>query len=327
MRILSLDGGGYLGLTTATFIEEIERHFHTSFHERFDLFCGTSTGAIIALGLAAGMSGQEIAILYQRFGAEVFRNAFPGSRLLRTIRAILIARYSNKALRKALTEQFGTMTLGDLRQKNKFVLITAFSITNGTPRVFKTNHAKELTRDDNYLIRDVALASAAAPVYLPVINLRSPTGGVEERYCDGGVFANHPALLGYAEAVSHLKIPPSEVQILSLSTPRANLAERASVRNVVQQFLLSRGIISWGTRLASVMIDGTSMIAHQILLRIMASQSGTSAYYERIEFQRPGGLDMDVATARATETLRQIGFELACSTPIRDRLALFFYDS
>jgi hypothetical protein len=52
MRILSLDGGGYLGLATASFLEETERHFGRSFYESFDMFCGTSTGAIIALAVA-----------------------------------------------------------------------------------------------------------------------------------------------------------------------------------------------------------------------------------------------------------------------------------
>ncbi|MBZ5673930.1 MAG: patatin-like phospholipase family protein [Acidobacteriia bacterium] len=55
MRILSIDGGGYLGLTAAAYLEELEHHFNARCSDQFDLFCGTSTGAIIALGLAAGL--------------------------------------------------------------------------------------------------------------------------------------------------------------------------------------------------------------------------------------------------------------------------------
>ncbi len=75
MRILSLDGGGYLGLATAAFLKEAERHFRISCHERFDLFCGTSTGAIIALALASGMTAEAIEVLYKDFGPKVFRNS------------------------------------------------------------------------------------------------------------------------------------------------------------------------------------------------------------------------------------------------------------
>jgi len=72
VRVLSVDGGGYLGLATASFIGAVEDHFSTRFADRFDLFCGTSTGAIIALALASGKSGREVTMLYQALGPEVF---------------------------------------------------------------------------------------------------------------------------------------------------------------------------------------------------------------------------------------------------------------
>lgn len=323
MRILSLDGGGYLGLATAAFIAEIERHFGVACHKCFDMFCGTSTGAIIALALASGMSGKEIVALYQGFGSKVFRNSLPGSRSLRMIRSIFVSRYSNRPLKTALSDAFGEMTLGDIKAKGKLVLITAFSVTTGTPRVFKTDHSADLTRDDHYLVRDIALASAAAPIYLPVVKLRAPVNGSEEWYCDGGVFANHPALLGYAEAVSHLDVDPKDVHILSLSTPRADLSERASTRSMTQQYLLSRGLISWGTKLAGVMIDSTSMIAHETLRRLISWQAESNAHYVRIMLDKPRGVDMDVATRKATETLMQIGSEKAYSTEIRNQISPF----
>lgn len=324
MRILSLDGGGYLGLATAAFVAETERHFGVRCHDCFDMFCGTSTGAIIALALASGMTGCEVVALYQGFGAKVFRNSIPGARALRTVRGFFISRYSNRALKIALEEAFGDMTLGDIRSKGKSVLITAFSVSTGKPRVFKTDHSSDLTRDDGYLVRDVALASAAAPVYLPLVPLQAPVNGSEELYCDGGVFANHPALLGYAEAISHLAIESEDVNILSLSTPRADLSERASARSVVQQYLLSRGLVSWGTKLAGVMIDSTSMIAHETLRRLVSWRPEAHSRYVRIMLDKPRGVDMDVATRKATDTLMQVGSEKAYSTEIRNQVAPFF---
>jgi patatin-like phospholipase/acyl hydrolase len=324
MRILSVDGGGYLGLATAAFIAETERHFGVMCHDRFDMFCGTSTGAIIALALASGMTGSEIVALYQSFGSQVFRNSIPGARALRIVRSFFVSRYSNHALKTALEGAFGDMALGDIKAKGKSVLITAFSVSTGKPRVFKTDHSSDLTRDDSYLVRDVALASAAAPVYLPLVPLRAPANGSEELYCDGGVFANHPALLGYAEAISHLSLEPDDVQILSLSTPRADLSERASARSVFQQYLLSRGLISWGTKLAGVMIDSTSMIAHETLRRLVSWRPESHSRYVRIMLDKPRGVDMDVATRSATDTLIQVGSEKAYSTEIRNQVAPFF---
>ena len=85
MRILSIDGGGYLGLAVATLLRDLEFHFETTCHKRFDLFCGTSTGAIIALGLASGLTGQQIVDLYERLGQDVFGS---GSRLSRSLRFV-----------------------------------------------------------------------------------------------------------------------------------------------------------------------------------------------------------------------------------------------
>lgn len=330
MRILSIDGGGYLGLATATFIEEIERHFKTSFHERFDLFCGTSTGAIIALALASGMNGSQVVELYRRFGASVFRNPVPGIRFLRVCRGMLFSRYSNRGLKRALKDSFGDQTLGDIKARNKQVLVTSFCVTSGTPRIFKTDHSSDLTGHDRYLIRDVALASSAAPVYLPLVTVSAPGSDVDERYCDGGLFANHPALLGYAEAVSHLGCDSADIQVLSLATPRSNQAERVSARSLVSRFLLSRGIFLWAPRLINVMIDSTASIADETLRRLINWDSemiGKSPRrYVRIKLDQPPGTGLDIATPWATEALRQVGLEHGRQTQIRNQVAQFFKD-
>jgi patatin-like phospholipase/acyl hydrolase len=326
MKILSLDGGGYLGLATAAFLEETERHFQSHSTDQFDLFCGTSTGAIIALGLASGMTAKEVREMYQDFGPKVFRNPFPGCRQLRCISGLFFSRYGNAPLKHALKAVFQDLTLGDLRKRGKKVLIPAFCVTTGTPRIFKTNHSADLTRDDEYYVRDVALASSAAPVYLPVVRLQSPTHSHEERYCDGGVFANHPAMLGYAEAVHHLAMKPENMGLLSLSTPRSDLAEHQSATWWLQRYLLRRGLFFWATRLSSILIDSTAEIAHQTLRRLNSNAGGqcTGALYERVMFRKPKGIDLDTASTAATKTLCDLGYHEAVQTVNRNRLEPFF---
>jgi len=319
MRILSVDGGGYLGLATAAFLKETERHFGCTYYENFDLFCGTSTGAIIALALATGMSGDKICEMYEDLGKRVFYNPVPGLRHARAIRSIAIAKYSNKRLREALESAFGDLTLGDVRSRGKLALVTAFSITTGTPRVFKTDHSEDLSRDDGYLLRDVALASSAAPTFLPVVKLKSPISSETETYCDGGVFANHPALMGYAEAVSHLGQSSKEISVLSLSTPRDQLGEWASNENFVRRFCLSRGLGFWRTKIFSTMIDSTSIASHQTLRRLI-NWDGSNRYV-RIEFDKPKGVEMDKVTKKTTQALLQLGSTKAYDNEIRHEIA------
>lgn len=320
MRILSVDGGGYLGLASAAFLAELERHFHSCCRDRFDLFCGTSTGAIIVLALAAGRTADEVVSAYEELGPRVFppRMAAVQKRVLGAFRA----QYSNRPLTEALEELFGDTRLGDLRSRGKTAMVTAFCLSNGQPRVFKIDHSGRLSAHDGYLLRDVALASAAAPAYLPLVELRSPSGSFE-RFCDGGVFANTPALLAYAEAIYELQVDPSEIELLSISTPRLDLAEYAEMGGKAGSSL-DRGWWQWKDSILNVMIEGTSMISSDALDRIIKAHGRGSARYERIEFRRPPGLEIDVATPEATETLRGIGCTEASKEAVRARMRPFF---
>lgn len=324
VRILSLDGGGYLGLAGAAFLAELERHFGVTCHSSFDLFCGTSTGAIIALALASGKTAREVVDLYKGFGPKVFRNPLPGSRKIRWAKGLFTSLYGNGALQSALHEAFGDQTLGSILAKGKYVVIPAFCLTTGKPRIFKTDHGEGLTRHNQYPIREVALASSAAPVYLPVVELPSPLDGRMERYCDGGVFANHPALLGMSEALYHLNASPLEVSILSVSTPRSNLAEEASAAGFFRRNVLSRGVCMWASSMAGLFIDSTSEIANETTRRLHASIGCSRNAFQRVSFPKPKGLDLDIANARATHTLETLGVEMGSNNEVRDRMKQFF---
>ena len=320
MKILSIDGGGYLGLATASFIEETERHSGLKFHAQFDLFCGTSTGAIIALALASGLDGRQIREMYEDFGPKVFANDIPGQRFLRTVSSLFGPMYGNGSLRSSLNKTFGQRTLGDLHASGKRVLVTAFCLTTGYPRVFKTNHSAGLSKQGQITLCDIALASAAAPSYLPIVEISDPETGITEQFCDGGVFANHPGLLGFTEAVHHCGATPAEIKMLSLSTPRANLAEHKSAKRLMGASL-NRSALAWALQwnLPSIFIDGTTAITDQALRRLV--NTVPSAVYERVLFDRPHGTDMDIATREATTTLRHLGHNQASNGEMRSRMA------
>lgn len=165
LRVLSLDGGGYLGLASASFIKGIEQHTGQSFASTFDVFCGSSTGAIIALALANGRTGEQLEHLYKTLGATVFKRRGFG---------VLRPKYGNKALGRALTDEFGQTTLGDVYSGGKAALVTAFNVTTGKPRIFKTDHSPNLTRDSALPLAEVAMASAAAPYYFPMVPITNP---------------------------------------------------------------------------------------------------------------------------------------------------------
>jgi len=77
-KILSIDGGGMRGIIPAKILCELEEELQKDHGEDarlcdyFDLICGTSTGGIIAIGLALGMSAKEMLNLYIEHGKEIF---------------------------------------------------------------------------------------------------------------------------------------------------------------------------------------------------------------------------------------------------------------
>src|SRR5262245_7581494 len=70
-RILSCDGGGIRGLLTALIIRRLQ--VDCGILDRVDLYAGTSTGGIIALGLAGRVSIDAVVDLYQKRPAEIFK--------------------------------------------------------------------------------------------------------------------------------------------------------------------------------------------------------------------------------------------------------------
>ena len=71
-QILSLIGGGIRGAFVTSYLNELEDKLGRPIAESFDLIAGTSTGAIIAAGLASGMPAAKMHDFYVRYGAGNF---------------------------------------------------------------------------------------------------------------------------------------------------------------------------------------------------------------------------------------------------------------
>ncbi|CAA7600526.1 Patatin/Phospholipase A2-related protein [Acididesulfobacillus acetoxydans] len=180
-RILALDGGGIRGALTAVLLTRLQEEI-PGLLDGVELLAGTSTGAIIALGLAYGVSPSALKDLYLEEGKRIFAPKHWG---------LCRPKYDAEGLHKALERVFPQdLSLQDLRVR---VLVPAFSLNDvrtGTWRpAFFHNFPGSSTRQEKVL--DVALASSAAPVYFPS----------HQGYIDGGVVAGNPSTAAIAEAI------------------------------------------------------------------------------------------------------------------------------
>lgn len=202
-RLLAIDGGGLLGLIPAEALILVEEQLNQitgtakPLCDRFDLIGGTSTGAILAAGLALGLSARELRDFYLRFGQEIFTKVWFGARFWHS--------YSDAPLAKHLQEVLGeSTTLASERLRTQILIVTK-NVTLGNDWFFTNNPQNKYFKNNSSLpLWQVVRASTAAPTYFPpqTITVPDETGKKQTyEFVDGGVSSyNNPALQVFLEA-------------------------------------------------------------------------------------------------------------------------------
>lgn len=220
-RILSFDGGGIRGLVSAVLLERLEQKLGSPLLDNIDMVAGTSTGSLIACGVAKGLDATTIKNLYLKRGIEIFPRFWDvlGSLLSRAVGGYTQPIYDGKGLEKVLLEEFikpetqNEMIFIDLL---KPTLVTSYDTYNRQAVVFKNTKREHETMP----VWEVCRASAAAPVAFPahITNnndfledlkkggMEIPLGGIP--LIDGGVIANDPAVCAIAERLNWNLNPP-----------------------------------------------------------------------------------------------------------------------
>ncbi len=210
-RMLALDGGGIRGLITLGILNRMEELVREKtgqqLCEYFDYVSGTSTGAIIAAGLAVGMSTTDLTEFYTSCGNDMFEPA----RLLERLKSL----YTADPLRQKLQKVFGadtTLAPPDSQTEKGLkclLLVVTKNVTTDSPWPISSNPDAKYnnpSRPDcnlNIPLWQLVRASTAAPVYFPPEilpwNPRDPSKTFV--FVDGGLTPyNNPAFLLYRMA-------------------------------------------------------------------------------------------------------------------------------
>jgi uncharacterized protein len=240
-RILTIDGGGIKGVFPAAFLAEIEERLGAPIHDYFDLIAGTSTGGIIAIGLALGQTAGELLQLYKEHGPAIF----PARPVTSSLRRLLRAKYSLAPLRQALDKAFADRRVGHCRRR---LLVPALDLASERVYIYKTAHHPSLVRDYTVSAIDVALATVAAPTYFP-IHLSD-----EGAYIDGSLWARNPLALAVVEAIGVLGWAREDIRVLSLGCTSRPLG-------IAWHKRVSFGASYWGGRIADVFMKAQSSSA------------------------------------------------------------------
>lgn len=276
-RILALDGGGVKGILTLGMLEVLEtelrrraRNPSLVLSDYFDLIGGTSTGAIIAAGLALGLPTSTLVEHYASLGPKVFGKT-------KSDGLVMGSRFDSKALRKALELILGDLTLGSQEIKTGLA-VHAKRIDSGSPWVLTNNpsapyydlpidpdygavkpafrlsevferrtHKERDIPNKNYPLIDVVMASAAAPTFFDEVKIQRATQGRTKLYAyfvDGAVggFNN-----------------PSVQMLLTALVPEYGFAWKSGEKNLM--------LASFGTGSRRPTIDGQKFANQQPALR------------------------------------------------------------
>lgn len=231
------------GVFTAGCIAHLEHLLDVRLSDHVELLVGTSTGGIIALGLAAGRSGEEMLEFYRQHGQTIFSNP-------RRLRRATGPKYDREALDTGLREEFGeTTVLNELRVP---VCIVAHELVAGTTRVLKDDHHGELAGGADRLVWKVAAATSAAPTYFAPVQI-----GQADSHIDGGIWANNPAMVGITEAVRYGGARLEDVRLVSIGT--TSHVFRVASHDAAKRM----GALAWIRRGRELLLGGgVSMATH-----------------------------------------------------------------
>jgi|ERR1051326_2894720 patatin-like phospholipase/acyl hydrolase len=219
--IVTCDGGGIRGLITALLIQALDKQY--SILKKANLYAGTSTGGIIALGLASDMDISTIVNIYATQGPVFFdpldtqwgcilpcarESLNPAEAVMGSATSVFRpseftqAKYNNvgpHTLESVLQQYLPAATLESLA---KLALVTTFQLS-GSPSPsgpqWTPLHLDNLPGSSTAqtTVLQAALCTSAAPLFFPPY--QHPTLG----YCvDGGLFANNPSVAAIARALA-----------------------------------------------------------------------------------------------------------------------------
>ena len=288
-KVLSLDGGGVRGYLSILILEKIEKSLQTKFDdnktigERFDLIVGTSTGGIIAAGLAIGKSAVEIRKLYDDLLGKIFQPHYKG---------YIKPKYNQEILKIEVGKILEDKTFKDVKTG---LCLTSVDVSTSKPRFFKSAYLDDFKMREDEKIIDAVLATSAAPVFFPLVDTK-----YSAHLADGGLVANNPTMIGITDAFKKTK-NLNNIKALSIGT-----GKMVQMPYEVEKIQECGGILSWALNSKNITDTITQPLKDKMIIPLfevlMNSQSSLinaqsnillGKNFVRINPDLPAAIDLD----------------------------------
>ncbi|MGL5355408.1 MAG: patatin-like phospholipase family protein, partial [Cetobacterium sp.] len=251
-------------------------------------------------------TASEIVELYKNCGDRIFKKNI--IQRVSSFGGILRPKYSTKALEELSQSLFVDM---DLKDTLKPFMTTSYDLIRAKEIFFDSLNAKKKP-SKNFKLKDVVIATSSAPVYFNAKKLVSLNNDVYN-CIDGGIFANNPALIAYAEARNidfkkFLKedkpsFPSSDDMILiSLGT-----GKKDGYKNY--EHLKTKGGAKWMMPIIDILFSAQSNTDDFVLRKIFDSSKNKWNYYRLNPNLYEGSLDLDNKSDKNVQKLCSDAYE------------------
>lgn len=316
---LAIDGGGVKGLIVARALAALEQELGGApliQHPNLKVLAGTSTGAVIAAGLALGMTAAELTAIYLNNAAQIFPPVLPEFLPYSLHEALKIAlrlfrpslydgvRFK-ELLRETARQKTGNpdITLGELRGRLRSDQAIVFTVVDVTDR--RTKFLKTYADDDaNWTLWEAVMASSAAPTYLPVIARPDPNRRTIY-YADGGTGSyGNPAYIAAREMVEWQQYDPAQTSVISFGTGWVKAPQFEQANGKPDDWTIT----SWISGIIAMLI-GDSARAQS--LDILNDFGPRNIDLRRFQVTLDTDFDLDDARAATLQRLAELGDQLA----------------
>jgi uncharacterized protein len=228
---LSINGGGIRGIIPCSVLAALEQQTGKLTRDLFSYVSGTSTGALLAAGIAAGVPASQLLTVYTTQSAKVFT---PTGLLADAKQIAEGFIYDPNNLQNVLVSVFGAAAGWSMNDCPLGICISATAM-NGHDWFFVRDGARNAQTTGAVKLIDAAVASACAPTYFnhwPVT-----VNGQALAFFDGGVggVAN-PSYQTCVEMFEHDNFMPAETRLVSLGTgfyPAGNTPPKGLLATVI----------------------------------------------------------------------------------------------
>jgi len=213
VNALSINGGGIRGIIPCSVLASLEQQTGKLTREIFSYVAGTSTGALLAAGVAAGIPASQLLAVYTTRSKEVFT---PTGLVANAKRVVDGYMYDPANLRKVLAGVFGSAAAWTMNDCPIGICVPAAAM-NGHDWFFVRDGVRNAGTTGAVKLIDAAVASACAPTYFDRWPLT--VDGQALAFFDGGTggLAN-PSYQACVEMFEYDSFVEAQTRLVSLGT-------------------------------------------------------------------------------------------------------------